>query len=151
MSNNTLPRNEYCFVCGTDNPIGLKLKFEKIDHGIVEAKFTPCSHFNGFKNVLHGGIISSVLDDAMDWAIHSGTNKWYVTTQMTVNFKKSGPVEEELTVKGWIVKEDGTPCHYIEGEKIKRIQYAKAELLDKNDEVIAFSEGKFFQIPNEKL
>jgi acyl-coenzyme A thioesterase PaaI-like protein len=118
---------------------------------MVEAKFTPRSHFNGFKGILHGGIISSVLDDAMDWAIHSGTKKWYVTTQMTINFKKSGPVEEQLTVKGWMVDEEGNPHPYVEGMKVRKIQYAKAELLNNKNEVIACSEGKFFQLPDEKV
>jgi acyl-coenzyme A thioesterase PaaI-like protein len=150
-SSNKLPRDVNCFVCGTENPIGLKLKFKKISAGVVEATFIPCSHFNGFKGIFHGGVISSVLDDAMAWAIYAGTGKWYVTAKMTIEFKEAAPVEEQLTVKGYMAKEDGIPYCRTAGEKIRRIQYAKAELLNSNGDVLACSQGKFFQIPDDKL
>ncbi|MEI6080146.1 MAG: PaaI family thioesterase [bacterium] len=142
MKRDLLPRDTCCFVCGSNNPIGLKLKFKKLGHGIVEAEFTPDMHFNGFKGIFHGGVISSVLDDAMAWAIYAGTNKWFVTTQMTISFKRSAPVGEQLTVRGHMTDKDG---------RTKRIHYATAQLLNSNGEVLASSEGKFFQLPDEKV
>ncbi len=130
-----------CFICGNNNPSGLKVCFRKCEPGVIIAEFIPPDHLNGFKGVLHGGIISAVLDDAMDWAIYSVTGRWYVTAQMTVNFKKTAPVAEKLRVKAWVTSEDG---------KIKKIQFAKAELTSLSGDILASSEGKFFQIPEDK-
>ena len=139
-----------CFVCGKNNPIGLKLRYKKIGDGVIETEFTPHKHLNGFAGVLHGGIISSVLDDAMDWALYLGTGKWYVTVKMTVEFKKSGTVEKPLKIRAWTVDKDGEPCLLGDTKRPCRILYAKAELLDENNELIASSDGKFFQLPDDK-
>lgn len=139
-----------CFICGTDNPYGLKVCFKKQSSGVVVAEFMPPEHLNGFKGVLHGGIISAVLDDAMDWAVYARTGKWFVTTQMTINFKKSAPVLESLRLKGWVTREDGSIPDTIEPGKIKRIQFARAELTTLSGDILASSEGKFFQIPEDK-
>ena len=87
-------------------------------------------------------MISSVLDDAMAWAIYAGTNKWFVTTQMTISFKRSAPVGEQLIVRGHMTDKGG---------RTKRIHYATAQLLNFDGEVLASSEGKFFQLSDEKV
>ena len=59
--------NHACFGCGDNNPIGLRLRFAYAGNG-VEASFTPSAEHQGFHDVVHGGIISTVLDEAMAWA-----------------------------------------------------------------------------------
>ena len=54
-----LPHTRSCFVCGEANPIGLKLNFET-DGKIVRARFTPGAEHIGFKDVVHGGILSTL-------------------------------------------------------------------------------------------
>jgi len=138
MSSKTLPRDLDCFICGRDNPMGLKLHFKALDEHKVSAKFKPYTHFNGFKGMLHGGIISAVLDDAMDWALYNSTGKLYVTSQLTVNFKKPVPVENELEVVAHSVRhKDG---------RTRKIENARAELVNSKGEVLATAEGKFFQL-----
>ena len=56
-----------CFGCGDDNPIGLHLRFAADGDG-VKASFVPGPEHQGFGDVVHGGIISTVLDEAMAWA-----------------------------------------------------------------------------------
>ena len=133
-----LPRDLHCFICGKDNPIGLKLHFKALDELRVSAKFNPHNHFNGFKGMLHGGVISAVLDDAMDWALYNSTGKLYVTSQLTVNFKKPAPVDDELEVIAYSVKhEDG---------RVRKLEFARAELVNSDGEILATAEGKFFQV-----
>jgi acyl-coenzyme A thioesterase PaaI-like protein len=139
-----------CFICGSDNPAGLKLCFKEEKRGLVTAEFTPQDHLNGFKGVLHGGIISAVLDDGMDWAIYSASRKWYVTAQMTVNFKKTIPVLEVLKLRAWVSTQEGGILDFTDQTKIKKIQFARAELTSLSGDVLASSEGKFFQIPEDK-
>jgi hypothetical protein len=56
-----------CFGCGDDNAIGLRLRFAPSGEG-VKASFVPGVDHQGFHHVVHGGIISAVLDEAMAWA-----------------------------------------------------------------------------------
>jgi acyl-coenzyme A thioesterase PaaI-like protein len=135
-----VPKDKYCFVCGKENKIGLNIDFKIKKNKSVVAKVTPNENYMGFKGVLHGGVISAILDDAMDWAIYAKIGEYFVTSSMTVKFKNPGPIGEELTVEGF--------CDYNEG-KISKIQRAKAILKDKNGNIIAHSEGKFFKIPDK--
>ena len=52
-----------CFVCGPDNPIGLKIKFTIDDDDICRGRFTSMENHVGYQNTTHGGIIFSLLDD----------------------------------------------------------------------------------------
>ena len=137
-----LPRDLTCFICGRDNPYGLKLFFRSLDELSVAAKFTPAEHLIGFKGMMHGGIISAILDDAMDWALYNSTGKLYVTSEMTVSFKKPAPVCEELEVIAFSDRELGS--------RVRKIEYAKARLIDAKGEVLAEATGKFFQITEDR-
>lgn len=97
--------DNYCFACGTENPIGLKLKFEYTSGGVV-ANFTPGKEYQGFINLVHGGIISVLMDEAMAYAVLSRKIK-AVTAKMTVSFKKPTRIGEQLTINGRIVEKKG--------------------------------------------
>src|ERR1041385_3913787 len=59
-----LPHTRSCFVCGEANPAGLRLRFET-DGQVVTARFTPRPEHIGFKQVVHGGIVATLLDEIM--------------------------------------------------------------------------------------
>src|SRR3974390_3387866 len=63
----TLPHTHSCFVCGESNVVGLKLRFQT-DGRVVHGRFTPRAEHVGFREVIHGGIISTLLDEIMVWA-----------------------------------------------------------------------------------
>ncbi len=85
-----------CFGCGDDNPIGLRLRFAPDGDG-VKASFIPGPDHQGFHGVVHGGIISTVLDEAMAWATaHAGV--WAVTGEMRVRFRQPLSVGEPTIV-----------------------------------------------------
>ena len=60
----TVRSDHACFDCGDDNPIGLHLRFAPDGDGVITS-FIPGPEHQGFHDVVHGGIISSVLDEAM--------------------------------------------------------------------------------------
>ena len=97
--------DNYCFVCGTENPVGLKLKFESSGGGVV-ANFTPTKEHQGFVNLVHGGILSALMDEAMAHAVISRNLK-AVTGKMEVTYKKPTRIGEPLTVQGRIVEKRG--------------------------------------------
>lgn len=115
-----LATDNYCFVCGTENPIGLKLKFEDNKGGVV-ANFLPGKEHQGFVSLVHGGIISALLDEAMAHAVLS-RKMIAVTVRMAVSFKKPTLIRKTLTVNGRIIEKKGkiikTTANIIQNEII---------------------------------
>jgi uncharacterized protein (TIGR00369 family) len=75
-----------CFGCGDENPIGLHLRFAADEDG-VKASFIPSHDHQGFGGIVHGGIISTILDEAMAWATaHAGF--WAMTGDIRVRFRR---------------------------------------------------------------
>ncbi|HEY3247000.1 MAG TPA: PaaI family thioesterase [bacterium] len=68
-----------CFVCGQDNPIGLRLVFQADGDG-VRAEFVPSELHVGYDGLVHGGIISAIVDDAL-------ANVWFTRGQHAVTAK----------------------------------------------------------------
>jgi len=102
-----LKDDHHCFVCGKDNPAGLRLDFtiDAVARSITTV-FTPAKVHQGYEGVVHGGIISTVLDEAMTkLAFSLGMDA--VTGRLTVRFKRPLMVGESITVTGRLVKESG--------------------------------------------
>ena len=94
-----------CFVCGNDNPLGLKVRFEinKADRSATGV-FLPRKEHEGFEGIVHGGIIATVLDEAMvKLAWHCGIPA--VSAELTVKFKAPAAPGEELSVNARIIGE----------------------------------------------
>ena len=87
-----------CFGCGAANPQGLHLTFTTTDDG-VRAAFTPLEVHQGYEHVVHGGIISTLLDEAMAWAV-AAAGIWAVTGEMQVRFRRPLLVGESVTLQG---------------------------------------------------
>ena len=94
-----------CFGCGNDNPIGLHLHFAQTDDGVA-APYTPQPEHQGFDGIVHGGIIATVLDEAMAWATTSA-GIWTVTAEMSVRFKHPLSVRESTTVAASVTENRG--------------------------------------------
>ncbi len=96
-----------CFVCGGDNPGGLRLSFEiDSEKQTLKTTFTASPVYQGYDGILHGGIISTLLDEAMaKLAYELGFNA--VTASLEVRFKKPVPILEPLQVYGEIVEVKG--------------------------------------------
>ncbi|HKN18924.1 MAG TPA: PaaI family thioesterase [Dissulfurispiraceae bacterium] len=99
-----LEDNGKCFVCGKDNPCGLKLSFAHLD-GKITSEFTPSALHQGYKDITHEGIITALLDEAMiQAALVEGISP--VTAEINVRFKKPliagqlSHIEAEIVRKG---------------------------------------------------
>jgi uncharacterized protein (TIGR00369 family) len=100
-----LKDNQRCYVCGNDNPAGLKVQFA-IDHATrtITGRFTPRREHEGWEGIVHGGIIATLMDEAMvKLAAHLGEPA--VSAEITVKFKARVAPGEELIVTGKIIKE----------------------------------------------
>ena len=94
-----------CFVCGRQNPVGLKLKFyEDADSREVRVDFTVSDAYQGYPGVVHGGIVSAILDEVSGRAVMMGENeeRLMATLRLTVRFRRPTPTETPLTAVGWV-------------------------------------------------
>ncbi len=117
---------DYCFVCGKENPIGLKVDIQ-VEEGKAWFYFYPKKEYEGWEGIVHGGIISSLLDEAMVWAC-----KYYgvdvVTGELKVRYVSPFYLKyEKVFVEGRIIKHKG-PLFLGEGEVLTedRIVIARA-------------------------
>ena len=93
-----------CFVCGLENPIGLRLVFEE-DEERVWTEFTPRQEHQGWPGVLHGGLVCTLLDEVMARAFFfDREERWMVTAKMEVRYFKPVPLEQPLTLVGGITR-----------------------------------------------
>ncbi|MBA7469398.1 hypothetical protein ES707_04667 [subsurface metagenome] len=91
---------DMCFGCGKYNPIGLKLKFQQ-DGNIVRAEFTPNNNHQGWSGIVHGGLLFTLLDEAMGYAVlYQGLSS--VTAKMHARLKHPAVIGEPLVITGSI-------------------------------------------------
>ena len=86
----------FCFGCGAENPRGLALEF-RLEHGRAVAEFAPADYLQGYPGFVHGGVVATMLDEAMSWAAY-GQGIWAMTARLTMRFRKSVPLNEPLVV-----------------------------------------------------
>ena len=101
------PRDDarHCFVCGPDNPIGLKLNFT-VDGERCVGEFTSCAAHAGFDGVTHGGIVFSVLDDAMaNWFFLQGARGF--TAKAEIRYRAPMPIGATAHIECTVVKRKG--------------------------------------------
>ncbi len=94
-----LPYTRDCFVCGQDNPKGLRARFAHEQDRVV-CRLTPHPEACGFRTVIHGGILSSLLDEAMGWAPAYARRRMCVTGEMSFRFPRPVKVGMPLVVVG---------------------------------------------------
>jgi uncharacterized protein (TIGR00369 family) len=79
------PEKNPCFGCGPQNPFGLKLKFEETDNEVL-TRWDPVEYFQGYFNVLHGGIIATLLDEVAAWYIQVKLGTSGVTSELKIRY-----------------------------------------------------------------
>jgi uncharacterized protein (TIGR00369 family) len=74
-----------CFGCSQKNPIGLKLEFSESDE-FLHASWQPGEEYQGYINILHGGIIATLLDEIGAWCVLVKVGTAGVTSEMTTKY-----------------------------------------------------------------
>lgn len=94
-----------CFVCSEGHPHGLGLRFHHTTDGVACVTRIPATYC-GFDGMVHGGIISALLDEAAAYALFARHGKLGVTRDITVRFLKPVPTGTEIRVVGEILSYD---------------------------------------------
>ena len=93
-----------CFVCGENNPSGLRLRFEiDKERQTLKTMFSASPTFQGWDGLVHGGIISTLLDEVMAKLVYE-LGYPAVTASLEIKFKKPAPILEPLHVYGEITE-----------------------------------------------
>ncbi|MBD3401255.1 PaaI family thioesterase [candidate division GN15 bacterium] len=118
-----------CFVCGDQNEHGLQAKFY-YDGRRATTKVTAREMFEGYKNIYHGGIISTLLDEVMIKAILA-QDIFAVTAEMTVRYHAPVPTGAELIFTGEVANTKG------------RVYHTTGQAVGADGTVYASAEGKY--------
>jgi uncharacterized protein (TIGR00369 family) len=93
-----------CFVCGLENPSGIKLRFRKEGPTCVSTQFTAPYDWTGWGNILHGGFHALLLDEITAWVPFGLWNeRTFVTKEMRIRYVKPAYVETPLFIVGYLV------------------------------------------------
>jgi uncharacterized protein (TIGR00369 family) len=132
-------QKNYCFACGKDNPEGMRLKFtHDEERDCFVCRFRLGKRYTGPPGHAHGGIIATILDDAMG-KVNKLRHVVALTSQITVDYLKPVPLNEALRVESREVRVRG------------RRHINMAEILNPKGEVLARSRGLFIAIDPEKM
>ena len=92
----------HCFACGSLNTHGLQLELH-LEQGRSWTEFELERRFEGWEGIAHGGILCTILDEVMAWALVA-EDDWGVTARMGVTFRKPVPVGTRIRADGWITR-----------------------------------------------
>src|SRR3981081_1192424 len=127
-------QKNHCFACGINNPGGMRLPFTLAEHPTTSSGRVRLSkRYTGPPGHCHGGIIATILDDAMG-KVNKLRHVVALTREMTVEYLKPVPLNKPLRVVGRETKGRG------------RTHVNTAEILNTQNEVLARSTGKFIAI-----
>ena len=122
-----------CVVCSFGNGNGLHLEFDAADDGSVTATFQCDEAFEGYPGMLHGGVISLILDGAMGNCMFA-RGRATVTVEMTTKFRHPVATGQQATISARITR-DSHPLYLLEAEIIQE------------GKVKATAKGKYYNQP----
>ncbi len=123
--------HSHCLLCGKRNPWSLGLQFRDDEAGRVWADFQAHPRLQGYDGILHGGVISSLLDAAMTHCLfHRDVRA--VTGDLHIRFVQPIPCSSHVRIVAWVVQEK-SPLYRLRGE-VRCV-----------DRVMAWAEAKFMQ------
>ncbi|PIV20187.1 MAG: thioesterase [Deltaproteobacteria bacterium CG03_land_8_20_14_0_80_45_14] len=122
-----------CFVCGVNNPNGLQLSFEiDKERQTLKTTFVASPTFQGWDGIVHGGMIGTLLDEAMAKLVYE-LGYQAITASLEIKFKKPAPILEPLNVYGQIT------------EVSKRLIRAKAHVAKEDGTILATGTSTFLK------
>jgi acyl-coenzyme A thioesterase PaaI-like protein len=91
-----------CFACGTLNTTGIGLVLH-VERGRSWVELTLEPRFEGWEGIAHGGVLCTILDEVMAWAL-IGEDNWGLTARLDVGFKRPVQVGQALRAEGWVTR-----------------------------------------------
>jgi uncharacterized protein (TIGR00369 family) len=128
-----------CFGCGAANPRGMQLTYEQDDATQrIRGNFRLGADYQGGGGFIHGGIIALVLDEAMG-KVNRFAGIRAVTADLTIEYIRPVPVDEELVIEAHAVDHNGRSHYYV------------GQIANRAGKVLARGKGRFVEINAEKF
>ncbi len=140
MNKKRQPTSCGCFLCGKDNPLGLKIVwFNNNDNNTAEAEVTVSENYRSYPGVVHGGIVAALLDETSGRAImiNGDFDNLMVTLKLEVVYKKVTPTNTPLKLVGRVIR-GGTSKAVVE-----------AEIILPNGDISAKGTALLYKMPEE--
>ncbi len=126
-----------CFGCSPNNSFGLKLNFVE-DGEFLVAEWTPDANFSGYKNILHGGIQATLLDEIASWVVQIKLRTSGFTGSLNMRYRKPVYVDEgAIIIKAKLEKQ------------VKKLAYIHAWLYNSKGELGSEADLKYFIFPED--
>jgi acyl-coenzyme A thioesterase PaaI-like protein len=127
-----------CYVCGPDNPGGLRVPFFPDGPQGSRALYTARAEHGGWPGILHGGVTFALMDEALGWAVHFQGLQG-VTAKAETRFRQPVPVGAKLVIRGWTI------------ERRRKVMTARAEIRtdDQESKLLAETDATMYLLDLE--
>lgn len=127
-----------CFGCSPNNPFGLHLTFYEDGDDIVST-WQPANAYQGWINTIHGGILSTLIDEVCGWVVTRKKQTSGFTANLNVKFKKAVSTNEKsLTVRARIT------------DQKRNILFIHAEITNGAGEICTEGDATYFLLDEQK-
>ncbi len=143
------PSSRFCFVCGVENSCGLHLHFFNDGYHRCLTRVTLQDCHQSYPGIAHGGVLATILDETMGRAIlaegeegeyHEITEERFMfTAQLEIRYRKSVPLEQQFTVRGWVEEDRG------------RVAQVRGDVVLADGTVAVEAKAKLVAIPPQKM
>lgn len=132
MSEEQQPPPRLCYACGSANERGLHMTFRRDGERTI-CEYTPCAYQQGYPGRMHGGVVSTLIDEAMGWAVYHA-REWGATARLNIRYRQPVSLEQTLRIEAWITKNRG------------RLMELRAEVLGEDGRLLAEGDGVFMKL-----
>ncbi|MBP7831232.1 MAG: PaaI family thioesterase [Kiritimatiellae bacterium] len=150
MKDGWLPWTKSCFVCGEENPHGLRRR-SRLERGRVILDYTTRREDVGYRHIVHGGIAATLLDEVMTWAAIVATRKVCVAAELTTRLKAPIGVGQKVRVEGWVTRASSRLClaeGVVRGEDGQELLTASGKYMPMPAGMASLSEKDFVHSPD---
>ena len=135
------PNSRHCFVCGLENEHGLHLRFYETVEGEVIVQTTVPDHFQGYPGIVHGGIVASLVDEALG-RVHMGSPsdpRFMFTAKISVNYRKPVPTGKPIRIVARAIK------------RKRRTATSVCTIFGPDSDLLVEADAVLVNIPNDML
>jgi len=139
MAKLRLPHTAGCMGCGPQNPHGLRMLLDVDSQtGQVEADFVADESHFGFVGIVHGGVIATMLDEAMAWAATWAARRFCFGAELNVRYRSPAPVGRRLRIRADVAASR------------PRLIQCTGQVVEESGTLIATAEAKFMPLPLDR-
>ena len=125
-------RGVLCYACGEQNGRGLHMEFRREGERTI-CEYTPCDYQQGYPGRMHGGLVATMIDEAMGWAVY-GAQQWGATARLNIRFRQPVYLEQTLRIEAWVT------------QNRSRLIELRAEVRDAAGSLLAEGDGTFMKL-----